>query len=151
MKVSSTQGLWPAFWMLGSNFFQGRPWPASGEIDIMEHVGREANNVYSTLHAPGYYGAGGFGSPLALSTPAAAQFRVFAVEWDATQMRFFVDGNNFFTVNRESLEQTRGPWVYDHNFFIILNNAVGGDWPGPPGAGTQLPQNLMIDYVRVYR
>ncbi len=151
MKVSSTQGLWPAFWMLGSNFFQGRPWPASGEIDIMEHVGREPNNVYSTLHAPGYYGAGGFGAPLALPNAAAAQFRVFAVEWDATQMRFFVDGNNFFTVNRANLETTRGPWVYDHNFFIILNNAVGGDWPGPPGAGTQLPQNLMIDYVRVYR
>jgi len=151
MKVSSTQGLWPAFWMLGSNFFQGRPWPASGEIDIMEHVGREANNVYSTLHAPGYYGAGGFGSPLNLGQPANAAFHVFAVEWDATQMRFLVDGNNFFTVNRESLEQTRGPWVYDHNFFIILNNAVGGDWPGPPGAGTQLPQNLTIDYVRVYR
>jgi beta-glucanase (GH16 family) len=151
IKVSTTQGLWPAFWLLGSNFFQGRPWPGCGEIDIMEHVGREPNNVYSTLHAPAYFGAGGFGSPLALSTPAGAQFRVFAVEWDATKMRFFVDGNNFFTVDRANLEQTRGPWVYDHPFFIILNNAVGGDWPGPPGASTQFPQNMTIDYVRVYR
>ncbi|TDV52116.1 discoidin domain-containing protein [Actinophytocola oryzae] len=151
IKVSSTQGLWPAFWLLGSNFFQGRPWPACGEIDIMEHVGRELNNVYSTLHAPGYYGAGGFGSPLALSTPAGSQFRTFAVDWNATSMRFSVDGNYFFTVDRANLESTRGPWVYDHPFFIILNNAVGGDWPGPPGASTQFPQNMTIDYVRVYR
>jgi beta-glucanase (GH16 family) len=66
-------------------------------------------------------------------------------------MRFFVDGNNFFTVNKDTLETTRGPWVFDHPFFIILNNAVGGDWPGPPNAGTQFPANMTIDYVRVYR
>ena len=151
VKVSTTQGLWPAFWLLGANFFQGRPWPACGEIDIMEHVGKEPGNVYSTLHAPAYFGAGGYGSPLALSTPAGAQFRVFAVEWDATGMRFSVDGNNFFTADRATVESTRGPWVYDHPFFIILNNAVGGDWPGPPNTSTQFPQNMTIDYVRVYR
>ncbi len=151
IRVSSTQGLWPAFWMLGANFFQGRPWPASGEIDILEHIGREPNLVYSTLHAPAYFGAGGFGAPLDLGTAVNGAFHVFAVEWDATRMRFFVDGTNFFTVDREVLEQTRGPWVYDHPFFLIINNAVGGDWPGPPGAGTQLPQNMLIDYIRVYR
>ena len=151
VRVSSGTGLWPAFWMLGSNFFQGRPWPASGEIDILEHVGKEPNNVYSTLHAPAYFGGGGYGAPLNLGQPANAAFRVFAVEWGPTQMRFFVDGNNFFTVNKDTLETTRGPWVFDHPFFIILNNAVGGDWPGPPNAGTQFPANMTIDYVRVYR
>ncbi|MGB3444389.1 MAG: discoidin domain-containing protein [Actinophytocola sp.] len=151
IKVSSGQGLWPAFWMLGSNFFQGRPWPASGEIDILEHVGKEPNNVYSTLHAPAYFGGGGYGSPLNLGQAANAAFHVFAVEWGPTQMRFFVDGNNFFTAARDTVESTRGPWVYDHPFFIILNNAVGGDWPGPPNASTQFPQNMTIDYVRVYR
>jgi beta-glucanase (GH16 family) len=151
IKVSSGQGLWPAFWMLGSNFFQGRPWPASGEIDILEHVGKEPNNVYSTLHAPAYFGGGGYGSPLNLGQAANAAFHVFAVEWGPTQMRFFVDNNNFFTVNKDTLETTRGPWVFDHPFFIILNNAVGGDWPGPPNASTQFPQNMSIDYVRVYR
>ena len=151
VKVSSTQGLWPAFWMLGSDFFAGTPWPASGEIDILEHIGREPNLVYSTLHAPAYFGAGGYGAPLNLGGPASAAYHVFAVEWDASHMTFFVDGNGFFTVNRDQLEQTRGPWVYDHPFFLILNNAVGGDWPGPPGPGTQLPQNMVIDYVRVFR
>jgi beta-glucanase (GH16 family) len=151
IRVSTTQGLWPAFWMLGGNFFDGVPWPASGEIDILEHIGREPNRVYSTLHAPAYFGVGGYGAPLDLGTNASAAFHLFAVEWDATHMTFFVDDNAFFTVDRETLEQTRGPWVFDHPFFLILNNAVGGDWPGPPGPGTVLPQNMMIDYVRVYR
>ncbi|WP_189152525.1 discoidin domain-containing protein [Lentzea pudingi] len=152
IKVSSTQGLWPAFWMLGADFFdQRRPWPYTGEIDIMEHVGKEPNRVYSTLHAPAYFGAGGYGSPLELGQPASSAFRTFAVEWDSSHMTFSVDGNRFFTVDRNVLETTRGPWVYDHPFFLIINNAVGGDWPGPPGAGTQLPQDMVLDYVRVYQ
>ncbi|GLY46432.1 hypothetical protein Lesp01_00880 [Lentzea sp. NBRC 102530] len=152
IKVSSTQGLWPAFWMLGADFFdQRRPWPYTGEIDIMEHVGKEPNRVYSTLHAPAYFGAGGYGSPLELGAPASSAFRTFAVEWDSSHMTFSVDGTRFFTVDREVLETTRGPWVYDHPFFLIINNAVGGDWPGPPGAGTQLPQDMVLDYVRVYQ
>ncbi|GGU41576.1 discoidin domain-containing protein [Lentzea flava] len=152
VKVSTTQGLWPAFWLLGADFFDQRtPWPNCGEIDVMEHVGREPNRVYSTLHAPAYNGAGGFGQPLDLSTAAGSAFRTFAVEWDSSHMTFSVDGNRFFTVDRNQLESTRGPWVYDHPFFIIINNAVGGDFPGPPGPGTQLPQDMVLDYVRVYQ
>jgi beta-glucanase (GH16 family) len=151
IKVSGTQGLWPAFWMLGSNFFSGTPWPASGEIDIMEYVGRDPNRTYSTLHAPAYFGGGGFGATRDLGGNVTTAFHVFAVEWDSNHMTFFVDGNAFFTVNRDQLESTRGPWVFDHPFFIILNNAVGGDFPGPPGAGTVLPQDMVIDYVRVFQ
>jgi beta-glucanase (GH16 family) len=152
IKVSSTQGLWPAFWMLGSNFFQTKtPWPNCGEIDIMEHVGRQLNLVYSTLHAPAYFGGGGFGQSRDLGQRVDAAFRTFAVEWDSTHMTFFVDNQSFFTVDRTQLELTKGPWVFDHPFFIILNNAIGGDFPGPPGAGTVLPQNMVVDYVRVYR
>ncbi|MET0234050.1 MAG: family 16 glycosylhydrolase, partial [Kibdelosporangium sp.] len=152
IKVSSTQGLWPAFWMLGSNFFSSRtPWPNCGEIDIMEHVGRQLNTVYATLHAPAYFGAGGYGQALDIGQRVDAAFHTFAVEWDASHMTFFIDGRGFFTVDRTQLELTRGPWVYDHPHFIILNSAIGGDFPGPPGAGTVLPQNMLIDYVRVYR
>ncbi|HEY0454351.1 discoidin domain-containing protein [Actinophytocola sp.] len=151
IKVSTTQGLWPAFWMLGSNFFAGTPWPYSGEIDILEHIGREPNLVHSTLHAPAYFGGGGYGAPFDFGSAAGGAFHVFAVEWDSAHMTFFVDSNPFFTVDRAALESTRGPWVFDHPFFIILNNAIGGDWPGPPGGGTVLPQNMVIDYVRVYR
>ena len=152
IKVSTSQGLWPAFWLLGADFFDKRtPWPNCGEIDVMEHVGREPNRVYSTLHAPAYNGAGGYGQPLDLSAPAGSAFHTFAVEWDSGHMTFSVDGTRFFTADKAQIESTRGPWVYDHPFFIILNNAVGGDWPGPPNASTQFPQNLTIDYVRVYR
>ncbi|RKE23544.1 F5/8 type C domain-containing protein [Streptomyces sp. TLI_171] len=150
IKVSGTQGLWPAFWMLGSNFKSGTPWPNCGEIDIMEHVGKVADSVYSTLHAPAYNGGGGYGSPYTLAgSDFASDFHTYAVDWDSTHMTFAVDGHSFFTVDRSTLEQTRGPWVYDHPFYIILNNAVGGDWPGNPDATTVLPQKMIVDYVRV--
>ncbi|MEU3224350.1 discoidin domain-containing protein [Streptomyces sp. NPDC006976] len=150
IKVSGTQGLWPAFWMLGSNFNTGTPWPNSGEIDIMEHVGSVADSVYSTLHAPAYYGGNGYGEPYTLpGKDFASDFHVYAVDWDADHMTFSVDGNAFFTADKSTVEATQGPWVYDHPFYIILNNAVGGDWPGSPDASTVFPQRMLIDYVRV--
>jgi beta-glucanase (GH16 family) len=153
IKVSGTKGLWPAFWLLGADFFsQGRPWPYVGEVDIMEHIGREPDKTYSTIHAPAYFGAGGFGSAYTLpGGDFAAAFHTYAVDWNSTGMRFTVDGNVVHTVDRAALEATRGPWVFDHPFFIILNNAVGGDWPGPPDASTVLPQRMLVDYVRVYQ
>ncbi|GJF33513.1 hypothetical protein KNE206_62130 [Kitasatospora sp. NE20-6] len=152
IKVTGTQGLWPAFWMLGSNFKNGTAWPYSGEIDIMEHVGKVADSVYSTLHAPAYNGGGGYGAPYTLAgQDFAGAFHTYAVDWDSTHMTFYVDGNAFFTVDRNVLETTRGPWVYDHPFYLILNNAVGGDWPGAPDASTVFPQKMLVDYVRVYQ
>ncbi|MEU3462749.1 discoidin domain-containing protein [Streptomyces sp. NPDC006733] len=150
IKVSGTQGLWPAFWMLGSNFKTGTPWPNSGEIDIMEHVGKVADSVYSTLHAPAYNGGNGYGSPYTVAgSDFAAAFHTYAVDWDSTHMTFSVDGHAFFTADKAVVESTRGPWVYDHPFYLILNNAVGGDWPGAPDATTVFPQKMLIDYVRV--
>jgi beta-glucanase (GH16 family) len=151
IKVSGTQGLWPAFWLLGANFSTVN-WPACGEIDIMEHVGKVPDSVYSTLHAPAYFGGAGFGQPYTVAgSDFANAFHTYAVEWNQTHMTFFVDGNAFFTVDKEALENSRGPWVYDHPFYMILNNAVGGDWPGAPDASTVLPQRMLIDYVRVYQ
>ena len=150
IKVSGTQGLWPAFWLLGANFPQVG-WPASGEIDVMEHVGKVPNSTYATIHAPQYFGGGGIGGPYTIGTDFAAGFHTFAMEWNAEGMTFFVDGNAFQTLTKAAVEATRGPWVYDHPFFLILNNAVGGDWPGPPDGSTVLPQRMLIDYVRVYQ
>ncbi|MFD7924112.1 discoidin domain-containing protein [Streptomyces sp. NPDC059740] len=150
IKVTGTQGLWPAFWLLGANFSTGTPWPDSGEIDIMEHVGKVADTVYSTLHAPAYNGGNGYGSPYTVAgSDFSSAFHTYALDWDSGHMTFSVDGKAFFTVDRTTLEQTRGPWVYDHPFFLILNNAVGGDWPGAPDASTVLPQKMLVDYVRV--
>ena len=154
IKVTGTQGLWPAFWLLGANFFSNNtPWPACGEIDIMEHLGSEPSIVHSTIHAPAYNGANGIGAPYTLSNNQdfAAAFHVFALDWNSSSLVFSVDGNAFLTLAKSTIESTRGPWIYDHPFFIILNNAVGGDWPGPPNASTVFPQDMVIDYVRVYQ
>lgn len=154
IKVSGTQGLWPAFWMLGADYFdQGRPWPYTGEIDIMEHVGKEPNTTYSTLHAPAYNGAAYYGAPYSLPGGAdfADDFHTFAVDWNSKGMTFRVDGQVTHTVDKEELERTRGPWVFDHDFFLILNNAVGGDWPGPPDATTRFPQKMSVDYIKVWQ
>jgi beta-glucanase (GH16 family) len=150
IKVSGTQGLWPAFWMLGANF-PTVGWPASGEIDIMEHVGRLPDQVFSTLHAPAYNGGNGDGMPFTGSGDFAAAFHTYGMDWDASHMTFYVDGTAFFTLTKTQVEATRGPWVYDHPFFVILNNAVGGDFPGNPDATTVMPQRMLVDYVRVFQ
>ncbi len=150
IKVSGTQGLWPAFWLLGADF-PSIGWPSCGEIDIMEHVGKEPQNTYGTLHAPAYFGGNGAGGPYTIAGDFMNDFHVFAIDWNSSRIAFSVDGNVFLTQTKAAIEAARGPWVYDHPFFIILNNAVGGDWPGAPNGTTVLPQRMMIDYVRVYQ
>ena len=117
----------------------------------MEHVGKVPNAVYSTIHGPGYNGAGGIGSPYTIDGDFQNAFHVYAVDWDKAGMRFYVDGNLFFTIDKTTVQNTRGPWVYDHPFFIILNNAVGGDWPGNPDATSVFPNDMLVDYVRIYQ
>lgn len=152
IKIPKGQGLWPAFWMLGNDISKAG-WPTCGEVDIMENIGKpsEQQTLYGTIHGPGYSGGSGIGSgPRVVSATLADDFHIFAVEWQPTQIRWFVDGTNYFTATTASLPNgTR--WVYDHPFFILLNVAVGGNWPGYPDGTTQFPQNMTVDYVRVYQ
>ncbi|GIF03821.1 discoidin domain-containing protein [Actinoplanes siamensis] len=150
IKVPKGNGLWPAFWMMGSDFLQGRPWPYNGEIDIMEVLGRNTSEAYSTLHAPAYNGAGGYGQKYS-TVDLSQDFHVWAVEWDSKGMRFFLDNTLVFTAAKDTVENTRGPWIYDHQFYLILNLAVGGDFPGPIDASTPFPSRMLVDYVRVYQ
>ncbi|MGY1522012.1 glycoside hydrolase family 16 protein [Luteimonas sp. A482] len=149
IRLPQTQGIWPAFWMLGANFDQVG-WPHSGEIDIMEHVGSEPTLTHGALHGPGYSG----NTPLAgthdLGQRADAGYRVYAVEWDATGIRWFVDDVQFYAVTRAQVE-ARGPWVFDQPFFLLLNVAVGGSWPGSPDTGSTFPQRMYVDWVRVHQ
>ncbi|MFB4270170.1 discoidin domain-containing protein [Nonomuraea sp. GTA35] len=153
IKVPKGNGLWPAFWMMGADFLTGRPWPYNGEIDIMEVLGKDVKTSYSTVHAPAYNGGGGVGSPYTLPDGAdySGDFHVWAAHWDSKGIVYTLDGRTVFTISKDQVEQTRGPWIFDHPFYIILNLAVGGDWPGPPNAATPFPSRMLVDYVRVYR
>ncbi|WP_414637891.1 RICIN domain-containing protein [Actinophytocola sp.] len=143
LKMSRGQGMWPAFWMLGT----GGGWPDAGEIDIMENVGFEPSTVHGTIHGPGYSGAGGIGGGYGISGAFADAFHVFAVDWAPNTITWSVDGNRYLTLTPSNLNGSR--WVFDHPFFVILNLAVGGYWPGDPNASTPFPNTLTIDYVRV--
>ncbi|GAB7042623.1 MULTISPECIES: discoidin domain-containing protein [Catenuloplanes] len=150
VKVPKGNGLWPAFWMMGADFLTGRPWPYNGEIDIMEVLGRNTSEAYSTLHAPAYNGAAGYGLKYA-TVDLSQDFHVWAAEWDSKGIRFFLDGRLVFTADKATVESTRGPWIFDHQFYLILNLAVGGDFPGPVDATTPFPSRMYVDYVRVYQ
>lgn len=150
IKIPRGQGIWPAFWMLGDDVDKAG-WPACGEIDIMENIGKEPALVHGTIHGPGYSGEHGIGAPYALAGNQrfADGFHVFAVEWEPTAIRFYVDDHLYTTLTPSDLPQ-RAKWVYDHPFFLLLNVAVGGGWPGSPDASTVFPQTMLVDYVRVY-
>jgi beta-glucanase (GH16 family) len=153
IKVPKGNGFWPAFWMMGADFLTGRPWPYNGETDIMEVLGKDTTNSYSTLHAPAYNGAGGYGKEYGLPGGGdfANDYHVWAAEWDSKGIRFLVDNQEVFYASKETVEATRGPWIFDHPFYIILNLAVGGDFPGPVDATTPFPSSMLVDYVHVYQ
>jgi beta-glucanase (GH16 family) len=146
MKLPRGQGMWPAFWMLGADINSGNPWPGSGEIDIMENVGFEPNTVHGTLHGPGYSGSGGIGAGYNGPNFSDA-FHTYAIDWAPNQIRWSVDGNVYQT--RTPADLNGNQWVFNKPFFIIMNLAVGGYWPGDPNSATQFPQQLLVDYVRV--
>jgi beta-glucanase (GH16 family) len=148
LKLPQGQGLWPAFWMLGANF-PDVGWPASGEIDIMEYIGAEPRSTHGTVHGPGFSGSGGLGMRYIFDEPVAENFHVFGVEWEPEIIRWTINGEVFHTITPETLYG--GTWVFDHDFFLLLNVAVGGNWPGSPDRTTVFPQEMLVDWVRVYQ
>lgn len=150
IKVPYGQGIWPAFWMLGKNINKVG-WPRCGEIDIMENIGREPAKAHGTIHGPGYSGANGIGTSYDLPAGAFSdEFHVFSIEWKPDAIRWYVDGNLYQTRTAADLP-AGAAWVFDHPFFILMNVAVGGSWPGNPDATTVFPQRMYVDYVRVYQ
>ena len=151
IKIPAGQGMWPAFWMLGNDVTTSG-WPTCGEIDIMENIGKEPGTVHGSLHGPSSAKrtsdtTAPFGLPAGQTF--ANQFHLYAVEWEPGVIRFYVDMNLYATFT-QSQWPAGGSWVFDHPFFIILNVAVGGIWPRSPDSTTQFPQQMLVDYVRVY-
>ncbi|MGD0262076.1 MAG: family 16 glycosylhydrolase [Verrucomicrobiota bacterium] len=156
IKIPRGQGIWPAFWMLGTNI-DSVGWPTCGEIDIMENIGKTSDQGtdHGTIHGPqsggDYNGGAGVGGTYTLPGGAALadNFHIYAVEWTTNQIKFFLDTNLFFTATPASLP-SGATWVFTQPQFFILNVAVGGNWPGDPDATTVFPQQMLVDYVHVY-
>jgi beta-glucanase (GH16 family) len=147
LRVPRGAGLWPAFWALGTDI-DTVAWPQCGEIDVMEHVGREPRRVYGTIHGPGYSGSSGFGTVVDLAVDVADDFHVFAVDWEPGQLRWSLDGVPYHEAGPQDVAPSA--WVFDHPFYLVLNVAVGGTFGGPVAEETAFPQALTVDYVRVY-
>ncbi len=150
IKIPRGQGMWPAFWLLGTDV-KTAGWSECGEIDIMENIGREPSTVHGTIHGPGYSADAGITAPFSLrgGKRFADDFHVYAVEWEPKRIRFYVDKHLYATRTPKSIPAGK-KWVFDHDFFMILNVAVGGSWPGTPDDTTKFPQEMVVDYVRVY-
>ena len=151
-KLPRGQGIWPALWMLGSNFWDSG-WPSCGELDIMELVGHEPGKTHGTAH----WGPQGPGNSipstahytLAGGEEFGEQFHVFSIVWDFNSVKWYVDDNLFHQINELSVGNENYP--FNQDFFFIFNIAVGGNWPGDPDATTQFPQQMIVDYVRVFQ
>ncbi|MGC6456102.1 MAG: family 16 glycosylhydrolase [Coraliomargaritaceae bacterium] len=147
IKVPEGSGLWPAFWMLGSDI-GSVGWPQCGEIDIMEYVGRQPKEVFGTIHGPNYFAGNSFGNTYTFSNNVADDYHVYAVEWDENQIRWYVDGINYHNASPADLGSNE--WVFDHNHFILLNMAIGGNFGGALDPAVTFPKQMWVDYVRVY-
>ena len=146
-KLPTGNGTWPALWMLGENI-EDVGWPTCGEIDIMEHVGKLQNIVHGTVHMKSASGSHPFSGGLKVKT-ASTDFHTYAIEWDEEKIRFFIDDLNYYTYQPE--QKTIENWPFNQPFFFIINFAVGGNWPGFDIDDQKLPQQLEVDYVRVYQ
>jgi beta-glucanase (GH16 family) len=148
IKLPYGPGIWPAFWLLGSDI-ETVGWPECGEIDIMEYRGQQTNLIHGTVHGPGYSGGAAITKSFGFENDRFdVDFHLFAVEWGADYIRFYVDESLYQEIKPEDLS---GQWVFDHSFFIILNVAVGGNYVGFPTSETPFPQTMLVDYVRVYK
>lgn len=149
LKTPFGPGLWPAFWMLGDDI-DVVGWPFCGEIDVMELRGQEPSTIHGSVHGPGYSGGNAVTETFDLSDSRFdSDFHVFAVEWGEGFVEYFVDDQLYLRLTPDDVP---GEWVYDDDFFMILNVAVGGSFVGfPSPTGTRFPQTMTVDYVRVYQ
>lgn len=150
IKIPYGQGIWPAGWMLGANIDEVG-WPRCGEIDNMENIGREPSTNHGSLHGPGYCGGDSLTGIVTLPNGErlSDDFHVYTVDWDEDKVVFYIDDQHYLTRSRTDAQGKE--WVFDHPFFLLLNIAVGGNWPGSPDETTVFPQAMLVDWVRAYK
>ncbi|GAB3495439.1 hypothetical protein GCM10027341_12820 [Spirosoma knui] len=151
-KLPAGRGTWPAVWMLGTDIAKVG-WPRGGEIDIMEHVGFDEGVVHGTVHTEAYnHGKGTQKGQQITVNDATSAYHLYAVEWTADQIDFFVDNQKYYSVQKAVLGSDVAQWPFEQPFYLILNLAVGGNWGGQKGVDETIwPKRLEVDYVRVYQ
>lgn len=150
IRVPRGQGMWPAFWLLGDDVYTAG-WPSSGELDVMENVGMEPGTAHGSMHAPGHAGASSLHGSYTIpdGRALADDYHLYAIDWQPDSVTWSVDGEPYSTKTRADVGGES--WPFDHPFFVILNVAIGGSWPGAPDASTSFPQVMLVDYVRVFQ
>ena len=146
-KLPTGHGIWPAFWMLGANISE-LGWPKSGEIDILEYIGREPHTAYTTLHTQDSHG-NSINSKKTIIPNIEEGYHVYAIEWTKDKIDFFVDKDVVYTFQPEI--KNENTWPFDQPFFFIVNMAIGGNFGGPDVDDTIFPQEFLIDYIKVYQ
>ncbi|HYN95275.1 MAG TPA: glycoside hydrolase family 16 protein [Pilimelia sp.] len=147
IRLPRGRGIWPAFWLLGQNIDEVG-WPECGEIDVMENFGKEPTTVHGTVHGPGYSGRAGRTASHSAGGSLADGFHLYSVCWQPDRIRWYLDDELYSTVTPADLP--RAPWVFDHDFFLLLNVAVGGTFSAPPDGSVTFPAAMLVDHVRVY-
>lgn len=150
IKVPAGQGLLGQFWALGNDGYRPGAWPASGEIDAMEVLGSEPDTLHGTLHAPWPWAPHGVAGIAVSSSPLSSAFHVYGVQWAPDRISFLLDGSIYQTITPSDLPPG-APWPFRHPYFLVLDLAVGGVWPGSPDTSTRFPATMLIDWVRVWR
>lgn len=148
IKLPEGQGIWPAFWLLGADF-NTVGWPSCGEIDILEMRGDNPYEVSGTIHGPGYSGGDGNGGVFQYGEPLSDDFHTYRVDIDPGHISWFVDDEHYLTISSGDIPST-APWVFDGEYFILLNVAVGGNYLEDPDDNTEFPVSMLVDYIRYY-
>ena len=153
-KLPIGQGIWPAVWMLGADFPATQGWPAAGEIDIMEYLGHKPNTLYGTVHYGRDYLENrryrGDSTRIEGSEPFHTQYHTFSIDWRRDTIDWLLDGERYHRFTAAEAQRSGQPYPFNAPQYLLINLAVGGNWPGSPDSTTQFPQELLVDYVRMY-
>lgn len=147
IRIPHGRGMWPGFWMLGQDIDEAG-WPQCGEIDVMENFGDDPSVVHGTVHGPGYSDRAGITASHHAGVSLADDFHVYSAAWEPAGIRWYLDDRLYATVTPGDL--LGHPWVFDHDFFLLVNVAVGGTRSESPGHCVTFPQTMLIDYIRLY-
>ncbi|MEM7549390.1 MAG: glycoside hydrolase family 16 protein [Bacteroidota bacterium] len=145
-RVPAQAGTWVATWLLGADV-DTNPWPAAGELDVMEHVGNQVNRIFGTTHSPAGFGGTAIGSSTIISD-ATSEFRVYSMDWTSDQVIFYVDDVEYFRYAPATINEETFP--FDNDFFLLINFAMGGTFGGDIDAAF-MEETFEVDYVRVYQ